>query len=187
MNECKSPSKHDWFNWAKNEFRNLDKARADIILTLAKGLEKMIPLDMISEEISRELSDSGYVSPSYVRLVLPDKYKNKKKQTSVSNARGIILLNCDNTGANNYRLYDEKGFRPGNPAVGLESKAANNFREVEVESIEFDLKQALEVGLSKAISNCQKSKSQSWLVKICVKDYLVKLIESETNHFRVGD
>jgi hypothetical protein len=180
-------SKNEWFEWAKGELHNLEKAKSDIIRTLAEALEKLVPVDMISEEISRELCGSGFISPSYVRFVLDGKYKNKKKQTSISKSGETILLNRDNNSAGN-DLYSKKDFSlGGNPAQNTESKAKIHFNEVEVEMVEFDLKQALEMGLRKAIVKCQKSKRHSWILKMCIKDGLVKLIESEMNSFRAED
>lgn len=101
------PTKQAWFDWARHELRNLDKAKADIITTLAEALEKWIPADMISEEISRELGDSGYISLGYVRLVLADKYKYKKKQTSISNSGQTVLVNRGNGSANEDKIYNK--------------------------------------------------------------------------------
>jgi len=152
---------------------------------LAEALEKWIPLDMISEEISNELADSGFISSSYVRQVLAEKYKNKKKQTSISNSGATVLLNRDNTGAND---IDDKGIvmRHSEFVRATDDEIPNRhmqgqFKELEV--IEFDLKQAWEMGLKDAINECQHSMTESWLVKIFVRDGLVNRIENEITGF----
>ena len=108
----KAHSREAWFDWARDSLRNIDKAKSDIIQELAKALEEWIPIEMISEEISRELADSGYISSSYIRLVLPEKYKNKRKQTSTSISGNTILVKGDSTNANDVNNYGEKIFMP---------------------------------------------------------------------------
>ncbi len=49
----------------------------------------------------------------------------------------------------------------------------------EVETIELDLKQALENGLKEHLDKCEKNRSVSYIVKIFVKDGLLRKIEKE--------
>jgi hypothetical protein len=49
--------------------------------------------------------------------------------------------------------------------------------------IEFDLKQAWNMGLKDHVNTSQRSTGQVWMVKIYVKDGLVKKIENEFSGF----
>jgi hypothetical protein len=113
MQQPKSfPTKSECIDWAKDELHNIDKAKSDIIITLAKLLENWLPKDVISEVISKELVETGYISESYVRLVLPDEYKYKKKQTSISKSGETILLKRDNSNADHTKNYSDKTYIP---------------------------------------------------------------------------
>jgi hypothetical protein len=102
------PSKEHCIDWAKHELRNIEKAKSEIIRALAELLEKWLPIETISEVITKELAGTGFVSPGYVRLVLPEKYKYKKKQTSISKSGETILLNRDGSNADDHKNYSDK-------------------------------------------------------------------------------
>jgi len=170
--------KEAWFDWARNELGNLDKAKADIIKTLAEGLEKSgLPLDMICEEISNGLADASNISPGYVRFVLPDKYKNKKKQTSISKSGETLLIDRDRTNAVHKNNFSEKSSSSKSSLQDFDTDQTDIFsKEVEVE---FDLKQGLEMGLRDSIKECEDSNTLAWIVKMRFKNGLVKRIENE--------
>lgn len=179
------PTKKEWFDWARDQLHNIDKAKSDIIQQLARALEEWIPIEMISEEISRELADSGYISSSYVRLVLAEKYKNKKKQTSMSNSGETVLLNRDN-GSANYSNKDMKKSSDSDNAPPLDYKERTrepHLRGIEIEVVEFDLKQAWGMGLKDHLLKSQKSNTQVWLIKLYVLNGLVRKIENEMSGF----
>jgi hypothetical protein len=69
-----------YFEWARNELKQLTKWKIGIIKQLAEKLEAAgMPLEMISSEITRELNDYD-VSERYIRSCLDHKYKDASKK-----------------------------------------------------------------------------------------------------------
>jgi len=69
-----------YFEWARNELKQLTKWKIGIIKQLAEKLEAAgMPLEMIYSEITRELNDYD-ISERYIRSCLDDKYKDASKK-----------------------------------------------------------------------------------------------------------
>ena len=60
----KDLTKHEWFEWAKQELRNLDKAKSEIIQKLAEALE----VDSLRNDIRRNIEGTCRFGVCFARL-----------------------------------------------------------------------------------------------------------------------
>src|SRR5690348_12311003 len=68
------------FEKAREALQSVEENRQTIIKKLAEDLEYHgVPIDMICELITEELTQDGYVSKQYITRCLDEKYKNRKQ------------------------------------------------------------------------------------------------------------
>jgi hypothetical protein len=155
----------------------------DKILTLKddvlnKGRSLGIADDMIVQMLYDKTKET--LSEWYIRRVFSDDFNRTKlpnKLEHSGNASKKVTVEYSNTGALPERksIYKSQSIVEGSP--NLQSQPQD---EVDVT---FDLMQAWEMGLKEAVDECQKSDAQSWIIKIRVKDWLLKRIENEITGF----
>lgn len=146
---------------------------------LNKGRSLGIADDMIIQmlyDITKETVSEWYIrrlfSDDLNRTMLPTKPEhsgNVSKKVTVEYSSDTDALLKRNS---NYK----------SDVIVLGSRNLQSEPQDEVD-VTFDLKQALEMGLSEAIDECQKSDAQSWMIKVRVKDWLITRIENEITGF----
>jgi hypothetical protein len=81
---------------ARQDFNRLEENKKERLLRLAKEIEEAgYPKDMICEEICKSVAGKG-VSDRYIRMILPEEYKKKKKpETNVIVDHGSASVVAD--------------------------------------------------------------------------------------------
>ncbi len=104
-------SYQDHVAWAKNEFKNIEKKKQEIIRELARRLESLgMPAEMISAFICEHLAETGYVSAAYVRRSLDDKYIEESYRRSRNKLRQSMIEGSNN----NVSVLEEPELEGGN-------------------------------------------------------------------------
>ncbi len=154
------------------------------ILTLKENvLNKSRSLGIADDMIIQMLYDKTkeIVSEWFIRKLFSDDFNrtmlpNKPEQHSDNVSKKVTVEYSDSNALPERKsIYKNQAIVAGSRNLQLQPQD-----EVEVT---FDLKQALEMGLNEAIYECQRSDAQSWIIKIRIKDWMLKRIENEITGF----